>query len=170
MENFQPMIALNVYLEPYFRQEILDKVLAQRTKLPEQAQRDLSAIFRSEIQIRGFRNPLAAPHGLLVKESEKKFEKDSRFLRVILSAWVSTLDFDPQELSAALTELGFVPSEVAAEFEDPENALLEGWPAGLSYADLEQKVSEKVPSLKISQNELALLTIWLTGRLPGAAS
>mgnify|MGYP001766841534 CR=1 FL=1 len=69
----------------------------------------------------------------------------------------------------SLTELGFVPSEVAAEFADPENAILEGWPAGLSYADLEQKVSEKVPSLKISQNELALLTIWLTGRLPGAA-
>ena len=167
MEYYQPMIALNVYLEPYFREVILRRVLSNRTGLPDALLQRFVSEVKAQVKVSGFRNVLAAPTSLFVRNAEKPFEKDSEFLRVILECWASTFAGDIPWLKEQFVSLGFTPTEVAGEYPDADNAFLTGWPKGVTYSKLEQEIKSRNSALALSRNEIALLAIWVTGFLPG---
>lgn len=162
---YKTMIGLNVYLEPQFRKEVIEKVYANIQELSEDIRRDLLQITKEELKVSGFRNPMLAPLALRVRAAIEKFEKESRFTKQILAAWADLYRDVHEPVLSGLKELGFEVLETAGVYPDPEMAFASGWPDGLTYEQLHQALS-KIPENKLTSDENALLSIWLTGALP----
>lgn len=162
---YKPMIGLNVYLEPQFRKELIEKVYADILKLSDDKRRDLLKISKEFLNIAGFRNPMSAPLPLRVRAAEAKFEKESRFVKQIMASWA---DLHRNVQAAALDNLkslGFEVSDTAPLYDDPENAFVIGWPDNIDYNEVHETLSKDLEN-KLTNDENALLAIWLTGRLP----
>ena len=166
MDNLRPMIALNVYLLPEFRQEILGAVVSGLQALPDEIRRPVLSAIREEVKISGFRNPLSAPHAVLIRQMESAFIKQSRFIKAILKAWAALQQSSEAAVGSVIRSLSFQANDQVPEYPDPENAFLIGWPEGLNYQKLADLVLAQDPKLSASTNTLALLTIWLSGCLP----
>jgi len=162
---YKPMIGLNVYLEPKFRKELIEKVYANIPELSDDIRRDLLTMTKELVKIAGFRNPMSAPLSLRVRAAEEKFEKDSRFTKQILTSWAD-LHRNVQAMAMEnLKSLGFEVSEKAPFYEDPENAFSVGWPKNIDYNKVHEALSNDTEN-KLTIDENALLAIWLTGYLP----
>jgi len=167
MNSLLPLISLNVFLLPDFRREILTTVLNQKDNLPPEIKQEFRQAIKEFVKISGFRNPLAAPQALQVRAMESPFEKESRFVKAILSSWADLkLDLGAK-VQSVLPELGFEPNDQAPLYPDPENAFAVGWPEDLSFEKLADLVKQKTET-DASSNEISLMTVWLTGRLPGS--
>ncbi|MEL7645065.1 MAG: hypothetical protein AAGU04_02190 [Anaerolineaceae bacterium] len=170
MDNLQPMIALNVYLLPEFRQEILSKLVSGLPALPDEIRREVLPAIREEVKISGFRNPFSAPQAVLIRRMESVFLKNSRFVKTIMKAWASMQQASDPALSTVIRSLGFQVNDQVPDYPDPENAFLVGWPEGLSYQKLADLVLAQDPKTTASTDTLALLTVWQTGCLPDPIS
>jgi len=167
MNSLLPLISLNVFLLPDFRREILTTVLNQKDNLSPEIMQELRQAIKEFVKISGFRNPLAAPQALQVRAMESPFEKESRFVKAILSSWADINSDLQAKVQAVLPELGFEPNDQAPLYPDPENAFAVGWPEDLSFEKLADLVKQKTET-DASSNEISLMTVWLTGRLPGS--
>jgi hypothetical protein len=162
---YKPMVGLNVYLEPYFRSEIIEKVYANIPELSDEIRRDLIRLTKDELKVPGFRNPMLAPLALRIRAAEKKFEKDSNFVKQILASWSDLHRYLLNDSLESLKTLGFNILDTATEYPDPENAFYIGWPEGINYKTIHEELS-KNPDNKLTSDENSLLCIWLTGYLP----
>jgi hypothetical protein len=167
MSSLLPMISLNVFLLPDFRREILSTVLNEKETLSSENKRELTHAIREFVKISGFRNPLAAPQALQVRAMESPFEKESRFIKAILSSWADINSDLQANLQSVIPELDFEPNDQAPLYPDPENAFALGWPEDLSFEKLADLVKQK-KEIDASSDAISLMTIWLTGRLPGS--
>jgi len=167
MNSLLPLISLNVFLLPDFRREILTTVLNQKDNLSPEIKQEFRQAIKEFVKISGFRNPLAAPQALQVRAMESPFEKESRFVKAILSSWADINSDLQAKVQAVLPELGFEPNDQAPLYPDPENAFAVGWPEDLSFEKLADLVKQKTET-DASSNEISLMTVWLTGRLPGS--
>jgi len=167
MNSLLPLISLNVFLLPDFRREILTTVLNQKDNLSPEIKQEFRQAIKEFVKISGFRNPLAAPQALQVRAMESPFEKESRFVKAILSSWADINSDLQAKVQAVLHELGFEPNVQAPLYPDPENAFAVGWPEDLSFEKLADLVKQKTET-DASSNEISLMTVWLTGRLPGS--
>ena len=166
MEDLKPAIALNVFIEPYFRREILQKVFENLNALPAELRRELLAEVKEKVRISGFRNSMVAPRALLIRDAESVFEKDTWFTLVSLKNWQSLYSEWNEELKKILAALGFSVSEqAAAGYPDAVNTFLEGWPEGIDFDTLYEKITTQVEKFPLSKDETALLSILLTGYL-----
>ena len=166
MEDLRPAIALYVFIEPYFRKEILEKVFENLDILPAELRRELIADIKEKVRISGFRNSMVAPRALLIRDAETVFEKDTRFCLISLKNWQSLYTQWHEELKKTLIGLGFSISEqAAAGYPDPVNTFLEGWPEGIDFDTLFEKITAQVKNFTLSKDETALLSVLLTGYL-----
>ena len=166
MEDLRPALALNVFIEPYFRKEIFQKIFENIDSLPADLRRELIAEVKEKVRISGFRNSMAAPRALLVRDAETVFEKDTRFSLISLKSWMSLYSQWHDELKQNLTGLGFSISEqAAAGYPDPINTFLEGWPEGIDFDTLFEKITAQIENFPLSKDETALLSVLLTGYL-----
>lgn len=166
MEDLRPAIALNVFIEPYFRKQILEKIFEDLNTLPAELRRELVADVKEKVRISGFRNTMAAPRALLIRNAETVFEKNTRFSLITLKSWLSLYSQWNEKLTQNLKTLGFSISEqAAAGYPDPVNTFLEGWPEGIDFDSLYEKITAQVENFPLSKDETALLSILLTGYL-----
>lgn len=167
MVDLVPAIALNVFIEPYFRKEILQKLFENLDKLPDEIRRELVKQVKEQVRISGFRNPMIAPRTLLIRDAETVFEKDAKFSLICLKGWQSLYSEWHDILEKNLGDLGFSISESAASgYPDPMNTFLEGWPEGMDFDTLYEKITAQVEGFPLSKDETALLSVLLTGYLP----
>ncbi len=170
MDNLKPMIALNVYLLPEFRQEILDGVVSGLSALPDDVRRDVMSAVRDEVKISGFRNPFSAPKAVLIRRMESVFLKQSRFIKAMLMAWVALQKPADAVVRAVIESLPFQTNPEAINYPDPENAFLIGWPEQMGYQKLSDLVRAQDAAINASTDTIALLTVWLSGCLPDPIS
>lgn len=166
MDIYRPMIALNVYLLPEFRQDILRTVVSGVSDLPEELRHAVIAAIRDEVKVSGFRNPFSAPHSVLVRRMETVFLKQSRFVKVILKAWAGLHQDIELAVSPVIRALSFQKNDQQPEYPDPEKAFLTGWPENLTYEKLTELIRAQDPKITAGTDDLALMTVWLSGCLP----
>ncbi len=167
MDDLRPAIALNVFIEPYFRKEILQKVFENLDLIPADLRRELVAEIKDQVRISGFRNPMVAPRALLIRDAESVFEKDSKFDLISLKSWLSIYSQWHDALKKNLIDLGFsISDQVSAGYPDPLNTFLEGWPEGIDFETLFEKITTIDKDFPLNKDETALLSVLLTGYLP----
>lgn len=167
MSELKPLHTINVFIEPWFRDEIIGAVLEDFSVYPEELRKELVENLKNDVKVSGFRNPLTAPKRLLVRETSKLFETDPHFVRVILRTWKTLFEKNQKIFEKALKTLKFDVSDQADTYPDPINAFATGWPEGVDYQKVINTLREQEPELEMSDDQIVLYSILKTGYLPG---
>jgi hypothetical protein len=163
--NFIPFHAINEFMLPEYRQEVLQKVLANLDQLPGGQKGAINAEIKRHVTVPGFRNSSIAPLPLKVRGSINAFEKSPLFTAKILSGWAEL----NSELRSQVYEMlkdrdwELLPAE-ADRTKLP--GFLTKWPDAENYDVLNQAFNERYPENNVPENDVRLMVVWLSGRLP----
>jgi hypothetical protein len=163
--QFIPFQAINAFMLPDYRMNVIREVLSSLPSAPEKIQAQFSKYFKTLVQVPGFRNSSLAPLSLKIKPFISVFEKDPEVAGTSLSRWV---DLHP-ELKQQVYDL-----LVARKWEilppDADRTKLPGflvtWPAGEDFDAINKGFQEMYPEVQVSANDVSLMAVWLAGRLP----
>ena len=163
--SFLPFHALNEFMTPEYRLEVIRGVLSAQPGLPDSLRHPIDKLTGKLVKIPGFRNSLKAPTPLRIKPTVEAFEKSPNLVAAILSAWA--------ENHADLREKVFTLLESRKWDILPINAdrsklpgFLTIWPQNENFDVLNQAFREIFPEFEAPNNDVSLMVVWLSGRLP----
>lgn len=162
--RFFPFHAINEFMLPEYRLEVLQVVLENQDSLPAERRSTLTNLINKHVRVPGFRSSALAPLPIKLKEAVKTFERRADFSAQVLMAWSELR----QELRQQVYDL-LVERKWEIMPQDFDRSKLPGflitWPKTETYEVLDAAYAEKhgAPS---SENDVRLMIVWLTGRLP----
>jgi hypothetical protein len=169
MENqttpFLPFHAINEFMRTDFRLEVVRATLISLPDLPENFRTPVDQITRAIVQVPGFRNSAKAPLVKRVKPTSEAFEKSPHLVAAILSAWAEVHPDLRQQVYDLLTDRGWELLPPSADRTQLPGFMMT-WPNGENFESLAQAFSEKYPDTKVSNDEVSLMIVWLSVRLP----
>ncbi len=163
--QFLPFHAINEFMRDDYRLEVIRSVLGALKTLPPDQRETIDRLTRRHIQIPGFRNSAKAPAGLRVKPTAEAFEKQPQLVAAILSAWSGLHTELRQQVYDLLTsrQWGVMPPE-ADRSQLP--GFITAWPKGENFEGINQAYKESYPSADEETDDISLMVVWLSGRLP----
>lgn len=162
---FVPFNALNEFMTPEYREDVLRVVLSNLNGLSQMRKSLVIRAIKNDVVVSGFRNASLAPLALKLKGAVKAFAKKSEFTAQILSAWLEMNPELSRQIYELLKERGWELLPVEADRTKLPGFLIQ-WPASESYDTLGQAFSEKWPEATNDVNDIRLMIVWLSGRLP----
>jgi hypothetical protein len=152
-----PFHAINEYMLPEFRLDVIGKVLRGLDSLSGPRRSALNNMIKRYISVPGFRNGSAAPLGVKIRSSVSPFERHSDFAATLLQGWC---ELHP-DLGARFE--GVLPLEA-------DRSKLPGfqtnWPKVETYEALDQAFYDANPGFEAESNDIRLMVVWLVNRLP----
>jgi hypothetical protein len=163
--TFLPFHAINEFMTDEYRLEVLRAVLSAQPDLPGSYSAAIDRQVKKHVSVPGFRNSVKAPSALKARPLVDAFKKYPDLVAVVLAGWAElnpvlrqqvydlliSLEWDILPVDADRTKLpGFLPS----------------WLAGQDFDFINNKFQEKYPDEHASNNDISLMTVWLSGRLP----
>jgi hypothetical protein len=163
--QFFPFHGINEYMLPDYRLHVIQAVFGKFDQLPGERRSALNGLVKRLVQVPGFRNSTQAPAGIKARSAVNTFERRPEFTAQVLQGW-SELNPDLRQkvyefLKAREWEL--LPPE-ADRTRLP--GFLTEWPKGQDYDVLGQAFVEMYPGYEHEENDLRLMIVWLSGRLP----
>ncbi|MCC6147582.1 MAG: hypothetical protein IT308_08455 [Anaerolineaceae bacterium] len=162
---FAPFHTLNEFMLPEYREAVLRTVLIRMPELSGAGKSQLNRVIKKNIVIPGFRNSSLAPMPLKIKGAVKAFSKNPEFTAQFLSAWTELNPELAERVYEILKERGWEILPIEADRTRLPGFLIE-WPEGESYDTLGQVFSEKWPDAADPVDDIRLMIVWLSGRLP----
>ena len=163
--QFLPFHAINEFMRTDYRMEVVHDTLTSLPELPENFRNPIDQITRAIVQVPGFRNSAKAPLIKRVKPTSEAFEKSPHLVAAILSAWAELhLDLG-QQVYDLLLERGWELLPPSAD-RTQLPGFLPTWPNGESFEILTHAFAEKYPDVKVSSDDVSLMIVWLSVRLP----
>jgi hypothetical protein len=162
---FLPFYAINDFMFPEFRINVLQRVFNGLEKLSPARKSALSGMVKRFIKVPGFRNSAQAPAPLKAKASVQVFERNAEFTSQVLMAWC---ELQP-ELSSLVYE--FLKTR-GWELLSPEvdrtklPGFLTRWNKDEPFEVLDNAFTELNPDHHTAENDIRLMIVWLSGRLP----
>ena len=163
--TFLPFHAINEFMRMDYRQEIVRVTLTSLPDLPENFRIPIDQITRATVQVPGFRNSAKAPLVKRVKPTSEAFEKSPHLVAAILSAWAEVHPYLRQQVYDLLLDRGWELLPPTADRTQLPGFLMT-WPNGENFEILAQAFSEKFPDTKVSNDDVSLMIVWLSVRLP----
>lgn len=163
--QFLPFAAINNFMLPDYRLHVISTVLQQLDQLPGERRGAINAQIKRHLQVPGFRNSSQAPLPIKIKNSVAPFERSSDMVAQILAGWYELHPELRQQVNDLLVERGWelLPA-------DADRAKLPGfltrWPKQESFEAITAAFHEKYPVVQAEDNDISLMTVWLSGRLP----
>jgi len=162
---FVPFHALNEFMTPEYREEVLRVVFSKLNDLSQMRKSLVNRAVKNDVNVPGFRNSSLAPLALRVKGAAKAFAKKPEFTAQILSAWLELSPALSKRVYALLKERGWEVLPIEADRTRLPGFMVQ-WPAGESYDTLGQAFSERWPESTHDVNDIRLMIVWMSGRLP----
>lgn len=163
--QFVPFHALNEFMLNDYRLHVIQVVFNGFDRLPGERRSALNGMVKRFVQVPGFRNSSQAPAGVKARSSVTVFERHPEFVAQILQGWA---ELHP-ELRAMVfdflkaREWELLPAE-ADRSKLP--GFLPDWPEGQDYDILGEGFKGMYPEAQVDENDLRLMIVWLSGRLP----
>lgn len=185
--QFLPFHAINEFMRPDFRLNVVRQTLTELNKLPSKYREAVSHQIRRCVQVPGFRNSEKAPTVVKVIPTAKAFESHPELVAEILTAWSEIKsELRTQVLQVLKTRQWFFFPD---EFENlkslpnlkgqedwgilpisADRTRLPGfliyWPLNQDFEAIYQTYNELNPEGKGSLDEVSLMSVWLSNRLP----
>lgn len=163
--QYFPFHAINEYMLPEYRQRVIQTVFAGFGKLSGERRSDLNNLVKRHVQVPGFRNSSMAPSGIKARGVVSVFERRPEMTAEVLQAW-SELNVDlRQKVYDFLKAREWDVLPPAAD-----RTKLPGfqttWPEGQDYDMLGKAFAEMFPGEAPLENDLRLMIVWLSNRLP----
>lgn len=163
--SFLPFHALNEFMNSEFRLDVVRTTLNALPTLPKSFQSPINRLIKKVVSVPGFRNSLKAPTQMKVRPMVKAFQKSPELVAAILSAW--------SEAHAELRQQVF-DLLISRDWElipvDSDRTKLPGfltiWPKDENFETLNNIFMEIYPDTQANSNDVSLMVVWLSGRLP----
>lgn len=163
--QFIPFNAINEFMLSEFRRTVISDTLTNLDKASEEKQKSIKGLIRRTVKVQGFRNSAMAPVPMKVAGSINTFEKSADFVKNVLQAWSEIKSETRKNTYAFLVDRKWTLLP-----EDADRGQLPGfltrWPASESFEVLVKAYQEAYPDHDVTDNEISLMVVWLSGRLP----
>jgi hypothetical protein len=185
--EFLPFHAINEYMRPDFRLNVIRETLTAQATLDEPYVNDLNQKIKKRVTVPGFRNSDKAPALIKVLPTSKAFEKYPDLVVAVLSCWAeiqSELREQVYVLLKARNWLMFPEAEGIDTDTLTMDAIKEWpifplkmtrtklpgffthWPKGEDFETLYKNFSELFPDSSASIDKVSLMVVWISMRLP----
>lgn len=164
--EFLPFAAINNFMLPEYRSQVLSKVISGLSRQPNKNAGMLKSLIKKYIRVSGFRDSSHAPALLIARNADHAFEESSDFAARTIACWADLKPELAKEVFELLEERGWkdiLPLE-ADRAELP--GFLTRWPEKENFDSILAGYKEKFPDSKTEDNDISLMTVWLSGRLP----
>ena len=163
--QFIPFHAINAFMLPDFRMEVVRLVLSSLPSASAKTQAEFNKYFKNLVHVPGFRNAIQAPLPLKTKPFISVFEKEPEVVGATLARWS---DLKPELKNQIYDLLKARGWEVLPAEADRSRlpGFLVTWPAGEDFESLGKAFKEMYPDVQASTNDISLMAVWLAGRLP----
>ena len=185
--EFLPFHAINEFMRADFRLSVIKEVLSALPKLPDAQRSTIDHLTRKLVKVPGFRSSDKAPVIVKTLPLSKSFEKSPELVGAILAAWADLHNELRQQIYALLTARNWniFPATESLNVETIATELLQNWailppeldrsklpgfhiwwPKGEDFETLYNDFLTRHPDSDASLDQVALMTVWLTLRLP----
>ncbi len=163
--SFLPFHAINEFMTQEYRLMVVRSTLEALPGLPESFRAPIDRLTRKLVQVTGFRNSLKAPLPLKVRPLATAYEKNAELVAAVISAWAEAHSDLRQQVYDLLKARNWeiLPPE-ADRTKLP--GFLTKWPKGDDFAALNKAFTEMYPESPTPSDDVSLMVVWLSGRLP----
>lgn len=170
MENketveFLPFNAINQFMIDDYRIKVLHEVLANLDQLPPSQKSKMVGLIKRLFKLPGFRNAAVAPLPIKVRGAVSPFEKNAEFTAQVLADWAELRSELMQQVYHLLKDRAWEILPLDAD-RTVIPGFLTRWPKEETYEALNQAFVEKYPLSNASENDVRLMVVWISGRLP----
>ena len=162
--KFLPFHAINEYMLDDYRQLVIQSVLGNFKKLPEERQRKINALIKNHVRVQGFRNSSVAPLPLKINGCIDTYKKSHEFVAQVLCAWSEINSETKKTIFHFLEERSWKLLPMEADRSLLPGFMLE-WPKEDSFEILIDSFREKYPDYALSDDDISLMVVWLSNRL-----
>ena len=162
---FLPFNSINQFMLDEFREKVIRSVLFSNDQLSSDLQKNLNNITKRFVKVPGFRNSTKSPLQLRVKPLIDAFEKNATVVSGILQCWFSLKPDLAAQVFALLEKLNWEVLPLDAD-RTKIPGFLTRWPAADDFESLIQAFEEMYPGLDYDSDEVSLMIVWISGRLP----
>ncbi|MDY6873137.1 MAG: hypothetical protein SVR81_04100 [Chloroflexota bacterium] len=160
-----PYKTINVFIEQNYLEAVMETVLTGVKKLPKQDQIDFSRFMRKYVSILGFRDPSRAPLPLRVNALTNAFEEKDEVVPVTLSVWAKIKKKLAKQVKSWLDDEGWDDLETERSYEE-NGGFTADWPKKLTFDKLVKDFKKANPDFKFERDDLILMVLWTSGKLP----
>jgi hypothetical protein len=163
--EFLPFSAINMFMRPDYRLEVVRKVFNIMHESPEDVRATFNRYIKKYITVPGFRNSSAAPAALKVKPYISAFESQAEVAAFTLAAWARVNSSLVDKVFDLLIARGW---ELLPKDADRTKlpGFLTTWPKDENFEAINQAFKEKYREEAYNEDDISLMAVWLSGRLP----
>lgn len=163
--QFLPWSAINAFMMKDFQHEVLKEVLSNYAQLASAQRTGLNKMIKRGVKVNGFRNAVAAPLAIKVNSSVDLFENNAAFAGLILDSWHTLYPDLRKQVYDLLVSRGW---EILPEGADRTKlpGFLAQWPKQDEFDVLVAAFRDTYSDETYSDNQISLMSVWLSGRLP----
>jgi len=163
--EYLPYKAVNVFINREYLEQLLESVLNGYNKLSKEKQIAFVKLFRQHVNVLGFRNAIRAPLSLQIKAYSSAFEEKNEVVPFTLSTWVELNSSLASEVEDWLDAEGIEVLDRDRGFIETEGFLTD-WPKKLTFDKLVKNFEKAKPNVKHNRDDLILMVLWISGKLP----
>jgi hypothetical protein len=166
--EFLPFHALNEFMRPDYRLTVVRSALTALPRLPASFRSPVDKLTRKIVHVPGFRDGTQAPVPLRIAPTADAFQKSPELVAAILSAWAESQTDLRAKVHTLLQSRNWelLPPE-ADRTKLP--GFMTKWPKGEDFDILNTAFSEAHPGETATTDDVSLMIVWLSVRLPYAA-
>jgi hypothetical protein len=163
--QFIPFHAINEFMRSDFRISFLRSTMQALPELSSKTQANLNKLTKRYVKVPGFRNSAKAPASVKAVGMVKAFEKEPKLVAAVLSAWVEANIELLEQVYSILNGFGWKLLPLEANRARLPGFLTE-WPEEEDYEKIYATYEETYPESKHSIDEVSLMAVWISLRLP----
>jgi hypothetical protein len=163
--QFIPFHAINEFMLPEYRFEVIREVLLSLSSASEKIQAQFNKYFKNAVKVPGFRNSGQAPTSLKIRPFIAAFEKEPEIAGATLSRWVELRSELKNQVFDLLKSRNWEVLPADADRTKLPGFLI-AWPDGEDFEVLGKAFQAMFPEVNAKSDDVSLMAVWLGGRLP----
>jgi len=164
-QEFLPFHAINEFMRNDYRLTVVRTALQALPSLPAELRASIDRLTKHFVKVPGFRNSAQAPTGVKMNPMAAAFEKSPELVAAILAAWAEVHLELRQQVYDLLTGRGWELLPMEANRAKLPGFMIH-WPKGENFEKLNQAFHVKYPEVQSEADDVSLMVVWLSARLP----
>lgn len=163
--RFLPFHAINEFMRTDYKERVVRFVFERIDQIDNNSRRLLDKVVKNSVHVPGFRNSVKAPFNLKVKNILEGFEKSPVLVATLLISWANlNLTLQHQVFELLESRHWKLPPIEADRSKLP--GFMTTWPKGEDFETLFQDFQAHFPESGVDSDDVSLMTVWVSGRLP----
>jgi hypothetical protein len=168
-KEYLPFRAINVFVERDYLENVTKEILEGKGTLSRDEQTAFTSFFRKHVSVLGFRNPVRAPLSLQINAFASAFEQKEEVIPFTLTNWAKIKSDLAKTVKKWLESEGWEGLDLERQYDENEGFSVD-WPDEFTFDEIEEKFKQAHPKADYDRDDLILMVLWISGRLPSDQS